>query len=81
MDEIYDQSQKPPYSPASTGEGVSYQSTSSKATVVANPALSKGFWSSTRSDAGGGSGNIYTVQICVNGSPKSLDVYVSGQPY
>ena len=28
-----------------------------------------------------GSGNTYTVQICVNGSPKNLDVYVAGQPY
>ena len=76
----YDQSQKPPYSPASTGENLSYQSTSSKATVVGVPAIGKGFWSSTKTPPPPDLPK-YTLQICVNGVPKSLDVYVVGQPY
>ena len=30
---------------------------------------------------GGSKPSIYTLAICVNGSPKSLRVYVAGQPY
>jgi hypothetical protein len=77
--EDYEQSQKPPYSPASSGDNVSYQATSSRATSVGSPAIGKGFWFAKKSDTQ--TLTTYTVQICVNGVPKSLDVYVAGNPY
>jgi len=79
--EYYEQSNAPQYSPAFTGDGASSQSTSSKASVVQTPARGSGFWAYSKGQGGGGGGTIYTLQICVNGSPMSLDVYAAGQPY
>jgi hypothetical protein len=31
--------------------------------------------------SGSSSSKTYTLDICVNGSPKKLDVYVAGSPY
>jgi hypothetical protein len=80
--DYYDQSQKPPYSPASTGDNLSYQSTSSDATVVGVPSTGRGFWAYSKGQGGGnGTATVYTLQICVDGSPMRIDVYAAGQPY
>jgi hypothetical protein len=78
--EYYEQSTAPSYSPAFTGDGVSSQSTSSKVGVVQNPAKGSGVWAYSKGQGGGG-GTIYTLQICLNGNPMNLDVYVAGNPY
>jgi hypothetical protein len=76
----YDQSEKPVYSPVTTGDGVSSQSTSSKVSVVQAGSIGRGFWT-VEAPSQNQKLLTYTIQICVNGTPMSLDVYASGQPY
>jgi len=80
----YYQSTTPPeYNPVVAGDGVSSQRGSNGVEVTAIAQRQGGFLFDQRPKPDGGAAVPikYTIQICVNGNPMHLDVYVAGQPY
>jgi len=81
----YYQSDRPPVDDSGLSGGVTFQLGGAIASSFTAAAVS-GFNSDTSNqDVGGGTGGgngvqTYTLQICVNGMPMNLQVYVTGQP-
>jgi len=79
----YYQSTTPPeYNPVVAGDGVSSQRGNNGVEVTAIAQRQGGFLFDQRPKPDGTAVPIkYTIQICVDGVPKNLDLYVAGQPY
>ena len=77
----YYQSTRPEVDDSGLSGGVSFKlgSQIAAANIQGRPA----FYAFQNQSGGGGgaSGEIYTLQICVDGVPKNLDVLISRGPY
>jgi hypothetical protein len=81
----YYQSDRPPVDDSGLSGGVTFQlggaiasSFTAGSTSGFNPDASP---QATGGGSNGGSPQTYTIKICVDGVPKSLDVYVVSQTY
>jgi len=77
--EYYAQDSPPPTQSSYSSGGGSYNFNNQIAVPVAK--IPSPFFNYQQRGAGSGAGTIYAIDICIDGTPMKLDVYVAGAPY